>query len=74
MAHPNGWQGKQQSQMRDAAVVAGLIPYSDAGHQRLRFVTEGEASLHFCIRNGLGTQAIDVGPLIRTIWLSLTIE
>ncbi|KAJ7841610.1 hypothetical protein B0H14DRAFT_3457380 [Mycena olivaceomarginata] len=61
MAHPNGWQGKQQSQMRDAAVVAGLIPHSDAGHQRLRFVTEGEASLHFCIRNGLGTQAIDSG-------------
>ncbi|KAJ6458053.1 hypothetical protein C8R47DRAFT_1163706 [Mycena vitilis] len=61
LAHPNGWEGKQQSQMRDAAVVAGLIPNSDAGHERLRFVTEGEASLHFCIRNGLATQAIDSG-------------
>ncbi|KAJ6592474.1 hypothetical protein B0H19DRAFT_1245347 [Mycena capillaripes] len=61
MAHPNGWEGKQQSQMRDAAVVAGLIPNSDAGHERLRFVTEGEASLHFCIQNGLASQAIDSG-------------
>ncbi|KAJ6473427.1 hypothetical protein C8R47DRAFT_1145478 [Mycena vitilis] len=61
LAHPNGWEGKQQSQMRDAAVVAGLIPNSDAGHERLSFVTEGEASLHFCIQNGLATQAIDSG-------------
>lgn len=60
MAHPNGWEGKQQNQMRDAAVVAGLIPNSDAGHDRLRFVTEGEASLHFCIENGLATEAIAV--------------
>ncbi|KAJ7122116.1 hypothetical protein C8R44DRAFT_785724 [Mycena epipterygia] len=61
MAHPNGWEGRQQSQMRDAAVVAGLIPNSDAGHDRLRFVTEGEASLHFCIQNGLATDAITKG-------------
>ncbi|KAJ7189266.1 hypothetical protein C8R46DRAFT_36829 [Mycena filopes] len=61
MAHPNGWEGKQQTQMRDAAIVAGLIPGSDAGHQRLQFVTEGEASLHFCIQNGLATQALASG-------------
>jgi hypothetical protein len=61
MAHPNGWEGKPQSQMCDAAVIAGLIPNSNAGRERLRFVTEGEANLHFCIQNGLATQAIDVG-------------
>ncbi|KAJ6493407.1 hypothetical protein C8R45DRAFT_186846 [Mycena sanguinolenta] len=61
LAHPNGWEGKQQSQMRDAAVVAGLIPDSDAGHERLQFVTEGEASLHFCIRNGLASHSINSG-------------
>ncbi|KAF7362767.1 hypothetical protein MVEN_00626400 [Mycena venus] len=60
IAHPNGWEGKQQSQMREAAVMAGLIPESDAG-ERLRFVTEGEASLHFCIQNGLATEAINSG-------------
>ncbi|KAJ7617593.1 hypothetical protein DFH06DRAFT_1274125 [Mycena polygramma] len=61
LAHPNGWEGKQQSQMRDAAVMAGLITDTDAGHERLSFVTEGEASLHFCIQNGLATKAIESG-------------
>ncbi|KAJ6458045.1 hypothetical protein C8R47DRAFT_1188838 [Mycena vitilis] len=61
LAHPNGWEGKQQSQMRDAAVMAGLITDTDAGHGRLSFVTEGEASLHFCIQNGLATKAIESG-------------
>jgi hypothetical protein len=73
IAHPNGWEGKQQSQMRDAAVVAGLIPNSDAGHERLRFVTEGEASLHFCIQNGLATQAIDVGYFFVRCLILLTV-
>ncbi|KAJ7070448.1 hypothetical protein B0H15DRAFT_89843 [Mycena belliarum] len=61
MAHPNGWEGRQQSQMRDAAVVAGLIPGSEKGRERLRFVTEGEASLHFCIQNGLAADAVAQG-------------
>ncbi|KAJ6580173.1 hypothetical protein DFH09DRAFT_325777 [Mycena vulgaris] len=60
MAHPNGWEGKQQSQMRIAAGMAGLISESDE-QDRLRFVTEGEASLHFCIQNGLGSNAIARG-------------
>ncbi|KAJ7124054.1 hypothetical protein C8R43DRAFT_1031196 [Mycena crocata] len=60
LAHPNGWEGKEQFQMREAVVMAGLMPKSEA-HERLRFVTEGEASLHFCIQNGLGTEAIARG-------------
>ena len=39
--------------MRTAAVQAGLIPDNEDGHSHLSFVTEGEASLHFCIRSGL---------------------
>ncbi|KAF7362770.1 hypothetical protein MVEN_00626700 [Mycena venus] len=31
------------------------------GHQRIRFVTEGEASLHFCIMNGLATDPLRLG-------------
>ncbi|PPR02811.1 hypothetical protein CVT26_009597 [Gymnopilus dilepis] len=53
LSHPNGWEGSEQTQMRKAAVVAGLIPDTTAGHARLSFVTEGEASLHFAIHNGL---------------------
>ena len=61
LSHPNGWEGPQQSQMRQAAVLAGLIPDSPDGQDRLQLVTEGEASLHFCVRNGFATDAMKVG-------------
>ena len=60
LSHPNGWEGTQQSEMRRAAVLAELIPDTTAGHARLSFVTEGEASLHFSIQNGLPTGAMKV--------------
>ncbi|KAF5317094.1 hypothetical protein D9611_003520 [Ephemerocybe angulata] len=53
LSHPNGWEGAQQAQMRRAAVIGGLIPDTQVGQSRLSFVTEGEASLHFTIQNGL---------------------
>ncbi|PFH47736.1 hypothetical protein AMATHDRAFT_6473 [Amanita thiersii Skay4041] len=49
LSHPNGWEGKQQAEMRHAAVVAGLVPNEYEGQKRISFVTEGEASLHFCL-------------------------
>jgi hypothetical protein len=51
LTHPNGWEGAQQSMMRTAAVQAGLIPDNEDGHFRLSFVTEDEASLHFCVQS-----------------------
>ena len=36
-----------------AAILAGLVPDNESGHSRLSFVTEGEASLHFSVQNGL---------------------
>jgi hypothetical protein len=60
LSHPNGWEGTQQQEMRKAAVAARLIPDTSAGHARLTFVTEGEASLHFSIQNGLPIGAIKV--------------
>ncbi|KAF5354421.1 hypothetical protein D9758_010726 [Tetrapyrgos nigripes] len=50
LSHPNGWEGPQQKLMRRAAVLAGLVA-EDASQTRIHFVTEGEASLHFCIMN-----------------------
>ena len=50
IAHPNGWEGAQQSKIKRAAVVAGLVPDTLAGKARVVFVTEGEASLHFCVK------------------------
>ncbi|KAF8885939.1 hypothetical protein BD779DRAFT_1471330 [Infundibulicybe gibba] len=56
LSHPNGWEGAQQAQMRRAAILGGLVSDEKDAGVRIRFVTEGEASLHFCIRNGLFIQ------------------
>ncbi|KAH6910170.1 hypothetical protein BKA70DRAFT_1147167 [Coprinopsis sp. MPI-PUGE-AT-0042] len=61
LTHPNGWEGPQQAQMREAAVLAGLITDDAVGRSRITFVTEGEASLHFCINNGLAPDALENG-------------
>ena len=60
LTHPNGWEGSQQAQMREAAVYAGLIPDTQQGHSRLQFVTEGEASLHYCVRNNYSSDVLCV--------------
>ncbi|TFK21935.1 hypothetical protein FA15DRAFT_597024 [Coprinopsis marcescibilis] len=61
LSHPNGWEGFQQSQIRRAVVQAGLIPDNYHGHERVSFVTEGEASLHFAIQNGLPQEVMQSG-------------
>jgi hypothetical protein len=48
LSHPNGWGGPQQAQLRTAAVRAGIVPDTPAGHSSVSFVTEGEASFNFC--------------------------
>ena len=49
LTHPNGWGGPQQSQLRTAAVKAGIVSDTPEGHARVHFVTEGEASFNFCV-------------------------
>jgi hypothetical protein len=61
LSHPNGWEGAQQAEMRKASVLAKLIPDTTAGHARLSFVTEGEASLHFAVHNGLPMGVMEDG-------------
>ena len=60
LSHPNGWEGLQQGKMRQAAVQGGLVPNTLAGDARVHFVTEGEASLNFCIQSGLTADTIHV--------------
>ncbi|KAI0367126.1 hypothetical protein BV20DRAFT_1055106 [Pilatotrama ljubarskyi] len=67
LSHPNGWEGLQQGKMRQAAVMAGLVPDTPEGHARVHFVTEGEASLHFCIRSGLATDTIADGENVMIV-------
>ena len=66
LSHPNGWEGTQQSKMRRAAVLGGLVPDNESGHSRISFVTEGEASLHFSVQNGLPAGAVKVCRQLRS--------
>lgn len=61
LSHPNGWGGYEQVLMRRAAVKTKLVPDTLEGHDRIRFVTEGEASFNFCVNNGISGEAIKVG-------------
>ncbi|KAI0824355.1 hypothetical protein BC628DRAFT_1322727 [Trametes gibbosa] len=67
LSHPNGWEGLQQGKMRQAATMAGLVPDTQEGRARVHFVTEGEASLHFCIRSGLATDSITDGENVMIV-------
>lgn len=67
LSHPNGWEGAQQSKMRRAAIYGGLIPESNEGKARIRFVTEGEASLHACVLNGLAADVMSVSSVSTII-------
>lgn len=48
IAHPNGWGIREQAFLRTAATNAGLVTNTTAA-TCVRFVTEAEASVHFCI-------------------------
>ena len=56
--------------LREAAVLAGLVPDSMAGRARVHFVTEGEASLHFCIQSGLTSETIEVRGDVPGLWVA----
>ncbi|KDQ12473.1 hypothetical protein BOTBODRAFT_176413 [Botryobasidium botryosum FD-172 SS1] len=51
IAHPNGWGILEQALLRRAAISAGLIPPDLASRERIQFVTEGEASVHYVLVN-----------------------
>ncbi|CAE6473457.1 hypothetical protein ACGC1H_005422 [Rhizoctonia solani] len=48
IAHPNGWSTREQQFLRSAALAAGFST-PDQASRKIRFVTEAEASVHFCI-------------------------
>jgi hypothetical protein len=55
IAHPNGWGIREQTFLRSAAVAAGFST-TDQASTKVRFVSEAEASVHFCIHHtNLGT-------------------
>ncbi|KAG8792439.1 hypothetical protein FRC12_006086 [Ceratobasidium sp. 428] len=47
IARPNGWGIREQTFLRAVAIEAGLALASSP--HKIRFMTEAEASVHFCI-------------------------
>ncbi|KAG9312597.1 hypothetical protein JVU11DRAFT_6994 [Chiua virens] len=64
LTHPNGWEGPQQQQIRQAAVQGGLVPAGEEGQLRIHLLTEGEASLHFCVTNMLTSDVFNATPIL----------
>lgn len=46
--------------MRDAAIRGGLIRNTPEDRERIEFVTEGEASFHWCIEQAIAGGALKV--------------
>jgi len=44
---PNGWEGRHQNKMREAAIKAKLL-IGDGVRERVRFVSEGEVTWSSC--------------------------
>ena len=67
LTHPNGWEGLQQQEIRHAVKIAGLIPGKKQKHAgRIHLLTEGEASLHFCVTNMLASDSLSKFPYVST--------
>jgi hypothetical protein len=47
IAHPNGWGLNEQAVLQRACVKAGLVPSLTVAENRVHFVSEAEASVHF---------------------------
>ncbi|EIW80616.1 hypothetical protein CONPUDRAFT_166095 [Coniophora puteana RWD-64-598 SS2] len=74
LPHPNGWEGPQQSQIRRAAVLAMLVPDLPSAQERVRLVTEGEASLHYCVSNVLASDTWSRLPIEKPVDGSSTLS
>ncbi|KAI6044888.1 hypothetical protein EDC04DRAFT_2640470 [Pisolithus marmoratus] len=64
LTHPNGWEGPQKQQLRKAAELAGLVSVGEEGQSRVHLLSEGEASLHFCIVNTLASGTPSAMPIV----------
>ncbi|KAG8717790.1 hypothetical protein FRC09_013662 [Ceratobasidium sp. 395] len=48
LAHPNGWTIREKNFLRKAAIAAKYTT-EDKAHAQIHFVSEAEASMHFCM-------------------------
>ena len=57
--YPNGWEGIPQQLYRWAIGRAGLVPSTLEGRSRVYMLSEGEASLHFCMASLVKAETTD---------------
>ena len=62
LAIPNGWELPQQHRLREAIVQAGVLPQGFS-EDRLKFVTEGEASIHYALKHVNDPQWLKEGAM-----------
>ncbi|KAH7339943.1 hypothetical protein B0J17DRAFT_379712 [Rhizoctonia solani] len=60
IAHPNGWDTPEQDFLRRAAIAAGFVESAKAP-THVRFVTEAEASVHYCIHHSNLSKRLQTG-------------
>lgn len=60
LAHPNGWGTPEQGLLRRAARRAGMV----SSDNQVLFVTEAEASIHFC----LSRPALNLTPRVEALF------
>ncbi|CAE6471528.1 unnamed protein product [Rhizoctonia solani] len=60
IAHPNGWDTPEQDFLRKAAINSGFVD-SDKAATQVRFVTEAEASVHYCIHHSNLSKRLQTG-------------
>lgn len=68
ITHPNGWGLREQAFLRKAAIAAGF-PNPEKSSARIRFVTEAEASVQFCMSKAdLGSDWLQVRLVSLNMW------
>lgn len=65
IAHPNGWDIREQGILRNAAVDARLVPSLYVAQEKIHFVSEAEASVHFVLTHG----DLENRLLVRVVYL-----
>jgi hypothetical protein len=65
-AIPNGWDQRQQGFLRDAAIDAGLLPERNSD-ERIKFITEAEASVHFAMAHSDTRQWMKPGVIFAIL-------
>ncbi|CAE6507895.1 unnamed protein product [Rhizoctonia solani] len=60
IAHPNGWGTPEQDFLRKAAIDSGFVD-SDKASSQVQFVTEAEASIHYCIHHSNLSNKLEPG-------------